>query len=50
MGAVLQWLSAVVKFDVEMRETRYSDDQEHEATAYGASLLLPYAPLLQMLR
>lgn len=33
-----------------MRENRYSDDQEREATAYGAALLLPYPPLLQMLR
>ena len=40
----------IIENDVGMRENRYSDAQEHEATAYGASLLLPYAPLLQMLR
>jgi len=40
----------IIENDVGMRENRYSDDQEREATAYGASLLLPYAPLLQMLR
>jgi len=40
----------LVENDVGMRENRYSDMQEREATAYGAALLLPYAPLLQMLR
>jgi hypothetical protein len=39
-----------IENDGGMRETRYSDDQEREATEYGAALLLPYAPLLQMLR
>src|SRR5437773_2657161 len=39
----------IIKNDVGMRENRYRDAQEHEAIAYGASLLLPYAPLLQML-
>ena len=40
----------LVENDVGMRENRYSDMQEREVTAYGAALLLPYAPLLQMLR
>jgi Zn-dependent peptidase ImmA (M78 family) len=40
----------IIAHDIGMRENRYSDKQEYEATAYGASLLLPYAPLLQMLR
>jgi IrrE N-terminal-like domain len=40
----------LIENDVGMRENRYSDVQEREATAYGAALLLPYAPLLQMLR
>ena len=40
----------IIENDVGMCENRYSDDPEREATAYGASLLLPYAPLLQMLR
>jgi Zn-dependent peptidase ImmA (M78 family) len=40
----------IIKNDAGMQENRYSDDQERDATAYGASLLLPYAPLLQMLR
>jgi Zn-dependent peptidase ImmA (M78 family) len=40
----------IVETDVGIRENRYSDVQEREATAYGAALLLPYAPLLQMLR
>ena len=39
----------IIENDVGMRENRYSDAQEREATPYGASLLLPYAPLLQML-
>lgn len=32
-----------------MRQTRYSELQEGEAYAYGLALLLPYAPLLQIL-
>ena len=40
----------IIKHDIGMHKSRYSDEQEREATAYGASLLLPYAPLLQMLR
>jgi hypothetical protein len=40
----------IIENDAGMRENRYSDEQEREATAYGASLLLPYAPLLQILR
>jgi hypothetical protein len=32
-----------------MPETRYSDEQELEAYIYGLAVLLPYAPLLQML-
>ncbi|GLV54335.1 hypothetical protein KDH_11830 [Dictyobacter sp. S3.2.2.5] len=31
-------------------ETRYSDEQELEAHSYGLALLLPYAPLLQIVR
>jgi Zn-dependent peptidase ImmA (M78 family) len=30
--------------------SRYSDEQEMEAHSYGLAVLLPYAPLLQMLR
>lgn len=33
-----------------MPTSRYSDEQEHEAYCYGLAILLPYAPLLQMLR
>ncbi len=33
-----------------MRQSRYSDEQEMEAHSYGLAVLLPYAPLLQMLR
>src|SRR5215470_5368954 len=33
-----------------MPETRYSDEQELEAHSYGLAVLLPYAPLLQILR
>jgi Zn-dependent peptidase ImmA (M78 family) len=40
----------LIENDVGMRENRYSDIQERDATAYGAALLLPYAPLLQTLR
>jgi hypothetical protein len=40
----------MVENNVGMRENQYSDIQEREATAYGAALLLPYAPLLQMVR
>jgi Zn-dependent peptidase ImmA (M78 family) len=40
----------MIESDIGMRENRYSDEQEREATAYGAALLLPYAPLLQILR
>ena len=32
-----------------MPETRYSDDQEWEAWMYALAILLPYAPLVQML-
>ena len=28
---------------------RYADSQEHEANAYASALLVPYAPLLQLL-
>lgn len=31
-------------------QTRYSDEQEFEAHGYGLAVLLPYAPLLQMIR
>ena len=40
----------IIEHDVGMHENRYSDKQEYEATTYRASLLLPYVPLLQMLR
>ncbi len=33
-----------------MPQSRYSDEQEMEAHSYGLAVLLPYAPLLQMLR
>jgi len=33
-----------------MPQSRYSDEQELEAHSYGLAVLLPYAPLLQMLR
>lgn len=33
-----------------MPEVRYIDEQEFEAYGYGLALLMPYAPLLQMLR
>jgi len=33
-----------------MPETRYNDEQELEAHSYGLAVLLPYAPLLQLLR
>jgi|SRR5579885_461890 len=33
-----------------MQQSRYSDEQEMEAHSYGLAVLLPYAPLLQMLR
>jgi Zn-dependent peptidase ImmA (M78 family) len=33
-----------------MPQSRYSDDQELDAFGYGLAMLLPYAPLLQMLR
>ena len=33
-----------------MPQVRYSDEQELEAHGYGLAVLLPYAPLLQMLR
>ncbi len=33
-----------------LEHTRYSDEQEYTATAYGLAVLLPYAALLQMLR
>jgi Zn-dependent peptidase ImmA (M78 family) len=33
-----------------MPQTRYSDEQELEAHSYGLAILLPYAPLLQILR
>jgi hypothetical protein len=38
-----------IDYDREMPETRYSDAQEIEAYVYGLAILLPYAPLLQML-
>jgi Zn-dependent peptidase ImmA (M78 family) len=31
-------------------QSRYSDEQELEAHSYGLAVLLPYAPLLQILR
>ncbi len=31
-------------------QVRYSDEQEFEAHGYGLAVLLPYAPLLQMIR
>jgi Zn-dependent peptidase ImmA (M78 family) len=33
-----------------MPQSRYSDEQELEAHSYGLAVLLPYAPLLQLLR
>ncbi len=33
-----------------MPQSRYSDEQELEAHSYGLAVLLPYAPLLQILR
>lgn len=36
--------------DIAGGHMRYSDEQELEAFEYGLSILLPYAPLLQMLR
>ncbi len=33
-----------------MPRSRYSDEQELEAHSYGLAVLLPYAPLLQILR
>src|SRR6266566_174831 len=33
-----------------MPDTRYNDEQELEAHSYGLAVLLPYAPLLQILR
>lgn len=36
-------------FEGKLPETRYSDEQELEAYIYGLAVLLPYAPLLQML-
>lgn len=33
-----------------MSQSRYSDEQELEAHSYGLAVLLPYAPLLQILR
>jgi hypothetical protein len=33
-----------------MPQSRYSDEQELEAHSYALAILLPYAPLLQMLR
>ena len=33
-----------------MLQVRYSDEQEFEAHGYGLAVLLPYAPLLQMIR
>lgn len=33
-----------------MLQLRYSDEQEFEAHGYGLAVLLPYAPLLQMIR
>ncbi len=33
-----------------LERTRYGDDQELEAFDYGLAVLLPYAPLLQILR
>lgn len=32
-----------------IKETRFSDSQETEATSYALALLLPYAPLIQLL-
>jgi hypothetical protein len=40
----------LIENDVGMRQNRYSDEQERQAHAYGTALLLPYAPLLQMLQ
>lgn len=37
------------RLDGTLAHTRYSDKQEHEAYAYALALLLPYAPLLQLL-
>ena len=39
-----------IENDRGMPHTRFSDDQEQEAFWYGLAVLLPYAPLLQMLR
>ncbi len=33
-----------------MSQSRYNDEQELEAHSYGLAILLPYAPLLQILR
>lgn len=38
-----------VTYEGDMPKTRYSDEQELEAYIYGLAVLLPYAPLLQML-
>lgn len=39
-----------ISIAAEMLQLRYSDEQEFEAHAYGLAVLLPYAPLVQMLR
>jgi Zn-dependent peptidase ImmA (M78 family) len=39
----------LVGLEGQMPKTRYSDQQEREAYGYGVALLLPYAPLFQMI-
>lgn len=39
-----------ISLNGELSEVRYSDEQERDAYAYGLAILLPYAPLLQMLQ
>ena len=41
---------AIIIATKEMPQSRYSDEQELEAHSYGLAVLLPYAPLLQILR
>lgn len=41
---------AIVITTKGMPQSRYNDEQELEAHSYGLAILLPYAPLLQILR
>ncbi len=41
---------AIIIATERMPQSRYNDEQELEAHSYGLAVLLPYAPLLQILR